>query len=298
MSSFQNKILKLILRFLVPKWRSDLPIAQQRQNLEKIAQMSKLIPGVQTKPVDIAGVPGEWIWTTGSNHPGAILYFHGGGYVTGSVNTHRDLIARISRAASMRAVGIDYRLAPENPFPAAVEDAVTAYRWLLEQKCQPENIIIAGDSAGGGLALALMLKLRAMELPLPAGGILLSPWVDLAGTGESMQTKFEADITLKHFDPAGKARFYAGTEDLKQPLISPLYADLAGLPPLLIQVGTEEILLDDSRRLASRASEAAVEVELEIWDDMPHVFHAQAIILPEARQAIQKIGEFIQDLVT
>jgi epsilon-lactone hydrolase len=298
MSSLQNKFNKLILRFLVPLWRSDLPIAQQRKNLDKIAQMSKLIPGVQTETVDISGLRAEWISTRAVDTSGAILYFHGGGYVTGSVNTHRDLIARISQAARLRALGLDYRLAPENPFPAAVEDAVTAYRWLLAMGNQPQKIIIAGDSAGGGLTMATILKLREMGLPLPAGGVLLSPWVDLAGTGKSMQTKFEADITLKLFDPPEKARLYAGEYDLKHPLISPLFADLAGLPPLLIQVGTEEILLDDARRLAHLAQQAGVEVDLEVWDDMLHVFQAQAIFLPEARQAIQKIGQFIYKCVS
>jgi acetyl esterase/lipase len=197
----------------------------------------------------------------------------------------------------MRGLVIDYRLAPENPFPAALEDATAAYRWLLKSGFKPEQIVIAGDSAGGGLSLSTMVSLRDAGDPLPRGAVLLSPWTDLAGTGESIKTHAEIDPWLNADNLIPFAALYFGKEDGRHPLVSPLYADLHGLPPMLIQVGSDEILLDDSTRLASRAQAAGVEVKMEVWDGLWHVWHIFASQLPEGQKAIEDLGRFARQQV-
>ena len=193
-----------------------------------------------------------------------------------------------------RALVIDYRLAPEHPFPAALEDTIAAYRWLLEQGISHSRIVLVGFSAGGGLALSTLVSLRDAHVPLPAGAVLISPWTDLAGTGESVVTRAEADPWLTDEMNQYHAALYANGKDLRHPLISPLYADMQGLPPLLIHVGSDEIMLDDSRRVAERAKAAGVEVTLEVWEGLWHVFHAFAYRLAEGKEAIEKIGQFIR----
>jgi acetyl esterase/lipase len=225
-----------------------------------------------------------------------ILYLHGGAYTRGSIVSHRALVARLSAASGARALVIAYRLAPENPFPAAVEDATAAYRWLLEQHIQPDQLVVSGDSAGGGLSLALLLALRDAGHPLPAGAALLSPWTDLAGTGESIRTLAGADPWLNAERLMLTAGLYLAGADACNPLASPLYGDLHGLPPLLIQVGTDEILLDDATRLAERARAAGVPVTLEVWERMWHVFQSFAAEIPEGRQAVEKIGAFVRQV--
>ena len=218
-----------------------------------------------------------------------------GGYIGGSIETHKDLVARISRAAKVRVLIIDYRLAPEHPFPAALEDAVAAYQWLISnEKIDPKNLIIGGDSAGGGLTVSTLVKLREEELSLPAAAICLSPWTDLAVTGESIKTKAEVDPFITPEINEFCAKNYLKDTDPKNYLASPLYADLKELPPMYIQVGTSEVLLDDSVRLAENAKEAGVDVELDIWEDMIHVFAIFAALAPESQQAIEKISDFIQ----
>jgi acetyl esterase/lipase len=189
---------------------------------------------------------------------------------------------------------VDYRLAPEHPFPAALEDATRSYRWLLRRGSSPERIAVAGDSAGGGLTVAAMLEWKASGQPVPAAGVCLSPWFDLAMTGESIRTKASVDPTLRPSDMSFVAWCYLRSADPKTPTASPLYGDLTGLPPILIQVGTNEILLDDSRRFADRAGQMGVSVQLEIWDEMFHVWHAYFQFVPEARKAIAAIGEFLR----
>ena len=295
--SIQSKLTKPLIRFAMSH-RGDESILEQRARLEKLGCWAWLPKDVVVEPALVGNVSAEWITTSNPNPDQVILYLHGGGYTIGSVNTHRDLIMRLSRASQMRVLALDYRLAPENPFPAALEDATSAYLWLLASGCTPGSIIIAGDSAGGGLTLATLVNLRNLGEPLPAGAVCLSPWTDLAGTGESIKTKVKQDVILQTIKTGKMAIAYAGAYDLKYPLISPLYADLQELPPLLIQVGTDEILLDDSTRLAEKVRAAGVDVTLEIWEGMDHVFQAQAIILPEARRAIQGIGKFMQERVT
>ena len=203
------------------------------------------------------------------------------------------MVSRIARASNARALSIDYRLAPEHPFPAAVEDATAAYKWLLAQGYKPARIVVAGDSAGGGLTLALLLAIRDAELPMPAAAVPISPWTDLEGTGESVRTRAARDVMVTQENLADSAKQYYGKHDPKDPLVSPVHANFRGLPPMLIHVGDAEILLDDATRVAKSAKLAGVDVELEVWDDMPHVWHVFAKILPEGQQAIDKIGKFV-----
>ena len=266
-------------------------IEQRRAGMERISE--HVASDVTCEKVSVGGVAAEWIAAPGAVAGRVILYLHGGGYVLGSINTHRAMIARIARTSNARAIAIDYRLAPEHPFPAAVEDATAAYRWLLAQGCKPGRIVIAGDSAGGGLTLALLLAIRDAGLPMPAGTVPISPWTDLEGTGESVRTRAAKDVMVSQDDLASSAMQYYGAHDPRDPLVSPLHADFRGLPPMLIQVGDAEILLDDATRVAARAKAADVQVELEVWDEMPHVWHVFAKLLPEGQQAIDKIGKFV-----
>jgi monoterpene epsilon-lactone hydrolase len=222
-----------------------------------------------------------------------VLYLHGGAYVIGSATSHEHLIAAICRASKARGLAIDYRLAPESPFPAGLEDAVRAVKHLYDEGVAPEELVLAGDSAGAGLCLATMLALRDEGSPLPAAAVLLSPWTDLSFSGRTHTSQARQDpyLCLDHLQPAADA--YRASEPVSHPQVSPLFADLKGLPPLLIQVGTREILLDDARRLAERAEAAGVEVTLDVREDMVHVWQYFTPLLPEARQAIAEIGAFI-----
>lgn len=271
----------------------DASFEEMRQGFEQMVAAFPLPPGIASQDVEAAGVPCEWVTAPASDAARTLLYLHGGGYVAGSRSTHRGLVGRLADACAARALSVEYRLAPEHPHPAAVEDATAAYRWLLGRGADPRRIVVAGDSAGGGLSVATLVALRDAGDPLPAAGVCLSPWVDLEGLGESMTTKAKDDPMVQWDGLARMARAYLRDADARTPLAAPLHADLAGLPPLLVQVGTAETLLDDSTRLAGRARAAGVEVELEVWDDMIHVWHAFAGLLPEADQAIARIGEFV-----
>jgi epsilon-lactone hydrolase len=248
---------------------------------------------IRCEPVKAGGVGAEWISAPGAASDRAVLYLHGGGYVVGSIKTHRDLMGRLSRAAKARVLGLDYRLAPEHPFPAAVDDSVAAYKWMLQQELKPSRIAVGGDSAGGGLVIATLVAIRDAKLPMPAAGVCLSPWVDLEGLGESMKTREQADPVVRRDMLKQMAAAYLGGENVRTPLAAPLYADLKGLPPLLIQVGDAETLLDDSNRLAQRARAAGGEVKLEVWPEMIHVFQLFAGFLPEGQQAVDGLGQFI-----
>jgi len=256
--------------------------------------MTKLPKDVKSEPVDVMGVPAEWITTPDSIKEKVVLYLHGGGWIAGSINTHRDLVSRISRVSKTRILIIDYRLAPEHPYPAGLEDSITAYKWLINtEKIVPNNVVVAGDSAGGGLTIACLIALRDEGVPLPAAAVCLSPGVDATMSGESLKTKAEVDPFLTPESVEFMTKQLLGDVDPEE--VTLLNKDLQGLPPLLIQVGTSEILLDDSIRLAERAKAAGVNVKLEVWDDMIHVFQAFAAFAPESREAIGKIGEFIQN---
>ena len=254
-------------------------------------------PDIKSEPVVANGVRAEWISAPGAAADRAMLYLHGGGYIMGSLNTHRDLMGRISRAAQARVLGLDYRLAPEHPFPAAVDDTVAGYRFLLDQGPPPARLAIAGDSAGGALSLAALVAGRDAGLPMPAAVVCLSPFLDLEGTGESIKTRADVDpiATPEVIDVWAKA--YLGGADPRTPLANPLYADLHGLPPLLIQVGDHEVLLDDATRVAQRAQAAGVQVKLEVWPEMIHRFQSYAGVLPEGQQAVEDIGTFIREQI-
>jgi epsilon-lactone hydrolase len=252
-------------------------------------------PDVKCERLSAGGVDAEWIAAPNAAADRAVLYLHGGGYVMGSVNTHRDLIGRLSRAAQARVLALNYRLAPEHPFPAAVDDAVAGYRFLLQSGLQPARMAIAGDSAGGGLTLATLVAVRDAGLQLPAAGVCFSPWVDLEGTGESMKTRAHVDPIASADGTRMLAQAYLAGKSPRTPLAAPLYADLKGLPPLLIQVGDHETLLDDSNRVAQRAEAAKVKVKLEIWPEMIHVWQLFASFLPEGQEAIEGAGKFIRE---
>lgn len=282
------------------KSRPSTPSAtpqETRAEFENATQLFKPAPDVTRTAVDADGVPAEWISARNATDAATVFYLHGGGYAIGSVSTHAELVSRISRASGARALSVDYRLAPEDPFPAGLDDAVTAYRWLLKQGVDPKTVVIAGDSAGGGLSLATLLALRDAGDPLPAAAVLLSPWTDLTGGGESRTTRREADPMIDPDLEAQGAKQYAGSNELTNPLISPLLGDLAGLPPMLIHVGDAEVLLSDSTRLAERAKAAGVDAEIEVWDEMIHVFQFFGAMLPEAGEATEKIGQYIKQHV-
>ncbi len=244
--------------------------------------------------VDANGVTAEWVSWPGCERDKVLLYFHGGGYVFGGPDSHRNIAWRLSREVGVRVLVVDYRLAPENVFPAAVEDATASYRWLLDQGIEAERIAVAGDSAGGGLAVSLMVNLKNLGLPLPKVAALLSPWVDLAMTGESAERNAEADAMIS---PAAITKFataYLGESDPKAPLASPIYADLAGLPPTYVVVGSTEVLLSDSETLVEKIKSAGGQADIKIWPKMPHVFPILAGTIPEAGKAIEDIGEFVR----
>lgn len=270
-------------------------VAQSREGLEQLAVLAKLPDDVSIEKIRINNIAANWISTPESNLSNIILYLHGGGYVAGSLTSHQDLALRISRASKSRILLIDYRLAPEHPFPAAIDDAILCYKWLLEQeKIPPNRIVIAGDSAGGGLALSTLIKLRDESIPLPTAAVCLSPWTDLAMTGNSIKENAKIDPWLKPSELYFLAELYIGNNDPKNPLISPLYGKLEGLPPILIHAGNAEILKSDSIRFAEKAKEAGIDITLKIWDDMIHVFQAFASWAPEGQEAINKIGEYIK----
>ena len=265
--------------------------------IDEMVSQFPLDENIKLERVGAGGVPAEWVAAPDAADDQVLLYLHGGGYMGGSMRSHRVMLSRLSRASGMRVLGLEYRLAPENPFPAAVEDSIAAYRWLLSQGVESKNIAIAGDSAGGGLTPATLIALRYVGEPMPAAGVCISPWVDLEGIGGSMTTKAEVDPIVQRELLDVLANLYLGNRDRRTPLAAPLYADLQGLPPLLIQVGSSETLLDDSNRLTERAKAAEVDATLEVWEDMIHTWHLFAPILPEGQQAIERIGEFLRQRV-
>jgi acetyl esterase/lipase len=269
-------------------------VLAMRANMEKAVAAVPVPAGVAFTRVRANGVPAEWTVAEGARDDVAIVYLHGGGYVMGSLDTHRGLCGRLSRASRARVLSVDYRLGPEHPHPAAVEDAVAAVRFVRESGIAPERTAVAGDSAGGGLTLATLVALRDAGDATPAAGLCISPWTDLALTGDTIVTKAAEDPMVRGADLALMADAYLAGRNPMTPLASPLYADLAGLPPLLLQVGSAEVLLDDAARVAERARAAGVEAELRVWQDMFHVWHAFAEILPEGQQAMDEMAAFFE----
>ncbi len=264
-----------------------------RQVMDDFIGVLPLPDGVTVEPVDCDGVSAEWVDAPISISARVVLYIHGGCFISGSPGVVRECCARLAIAAESRVLSIDYRLAPEHPFPAALDDATTCYRWLLDSGYQPDNIVIVGESAGGGLTFSTLLKCRELSLPMPAGGVPISPWVDMeVQFGDSLSRNEGIDMAPVEPLRIGAAA-YAVDEDRCHPLLSPLYADLSGLPPLLIQVGTSEVLLDEGVEIAKRAHAAGCDVTLEEWEDMIHVWHWYAVAYPEAQQAIDAMGRWI-----
>jgi acetyl esterase/lipase len=295
MSSSPEAVERVIARIrgVYARWNRQTSIEQMRKDWDGFLWSDAF--AAQTEDVAVDGLTARWIDAESTPSDRALIYFHGGGYKMGSVVSHHDLMARLSAAAGCRVLGINYRLLPEHAFPAPVEDACSAYRWVLDRGGVPGRVALAGDSAGGGLVAAAMLALRAQGAPLPAAGVMLSALTDFETRGASYETRAAADPIHNGALIQSLARQYLGREgDPRQPLASPLNGDLHGLPPLLLQVGDRETGLDDSVMFAERAERAGVKVRLEVWEGMIHVFQQFAAELSEARQAIVRIGSFLE----
>ena len=297
--SWQNFVLTLTLRYRIKRRaRGEPDVAQARALAAKTAQKPRIPAGWRIRPVT-SPLAGEWIEraSAADEVKRTILYLHGGGYYFCSPETHRSITLALGTGTNARVFVPDYRLAPEHRFPAAIEDAVAAYRGLLAAGMPADRIVIAGDSAGGGLALATLLSLRHAGLPLPAAAVLFSPWTDLAATGTSIHANNKRDPLFWGDSVAKAARLYLGDAAPTDPLASPLYADLDGLPPLFIQASDSEVLLDDSTRLAEKARQAGVPVSFRPWHKLPHVWQFFTTFLPEARQAPAETADFIKRAV-
>ena len=264
-------------------------MAERRAAMDAIGEAASLPPGCLHEPTTVGGVRCERIIPQGTLAGRTLLYLHGGGYVAGSARSHRPMVARLAQAAHMTAIVADYRLGPEHRFPAAVDDALAVYRALLDGGTEPQQLIVAGDSAGGGLALALALALKAQDLPQPAGIYVMSPWADLTQSHATYRTKADSDPSITKAGLDNSAQDYLGGLDGHDPLASPVFGDFAGVAPILIQTGSEEALLGDSLMIADVAGQARVDVRLEIWPEMIHVFQAWGGALQAGRRAL-KIG--------
>ncbi len=301
MASWQADVVSLFIRIIL-KRRPAGDEAEVVKHIRSMLEMSQFFRSFITAPIDArmvtsvknGSVKGEWLQLT-SDPQQIVYYLHGGGYVACSPETHRAFTTELSRAANARIFALDYRLAPEHRFPAAVEDAVAGYRWLLDQGFDPLEIVIGGDSAGGGLTMATMVALRDEGLPLPRAAFLISPWTDMSCAGQSLDTNNECDPMFYGAGVRWMAPVYVGHASPCDPLASPIYADLSMLPPLLIHVSDTEVLLDDSTRLAERAKQYGVDVDLRVWNDLPHAWPIMVSFkMPESFRALGEIVEFIQ----
>ena len=295
-ASFQAELVRLGARFFIKHAApAGAGIEARRRRMHAYERWVPRPPaGVETVATTLGGVPASLVTAPQSAPHRHILFPHGGAYIAGSALIYRHITWRFAIAAEARLAAIDYRLAPEHPFPAALDDVTAAWHALIEKGADPQHCAVMGDSAGGGLALALALRLRDRAEPLPAAIVALSPWTDLAISGRSCRDNAVYDPVLKGEDLEMLAAQYLGGADPRNPYVSPLYGDPRGLPPTLLQVGSDEILRDDSERMAQRMREARCDVTLEVWPRMPHVWHGFAPVLPEARRAIVRIGEFVR----
>ena len=290
-----------IFRFLVKQTagrkfrRAGKSIPDLRRLVEEMSAQQKVPAGTEFEPVEVDGLSAEWVMAPGKGGEKTVLYLHGGGFVSGSPATHRELAALVSEVTDARVLVIDYHLAPEHPFPAAMEDSLSAYRWLLEKGYSDRRLAIGGDSAGGGLTLQTLLVLRDGGVPLPAAAFFMSPVTDMVRLdGESYSSRAAVDPLIDVEMNSFIVSQYVGDNDPATPLLSPANMDLTGLPPLCIHAGDYEVLLSDSVRLADRARAAGVDVELKVWPGMWHVFQAGARFLPEARRSLDEIGRFVR----
>jgi acetyl esterase/lipase len=271
---------------------ADVAVEVRRAGMDALALPAA--DDVTATPVDVDGMAAEWVVAAGADAGTVVLYLHGGGYVMGSLATHRKLAGDVSRAAGARVLLLDYRLAPEAPYPAAVDDAVAAYRWLLAAGIPPTAIAVAGDSAGGGLTVATLVALRDRGLPMPGAGVAISPWTDLTLEAASIDGLAEHDPVVRGGDLKRYRDWYLDGTDPRHPGASPAHADLTGLPPLLVHVGEAEVLLDDAVLLAESGRRDGVDVTLEAWPDMVHVWHVFAGRVPESTAAVDRIGAFLR----
>lgn len=273
-----------------------LDAATQRAEMEALSLPSSALKRVRREPVDAGGIPAEWFIPRDGPSDTVVLYLHGGAYIYGSTRTHGDLIARIALGSGARALGLNYRLAPEHPFPAPVEDTVAAYRWLLSTGVKPERVVFCGDSAGGGLALAALVSLRDQGVPLPAGAVVIAPWVDVGCNGPSVETNARYDWGDKRMLLRWAEWYLAGASPT-EPLASPLCADLRGLPPLFVHVGSAELQYDDGVRITEKARADGVRAHLEVWPEMIHNFQTFGEGFPEAVRGTAKLCEHIRGLL-
>jgi monoterpene epsilon-lactone hydrolase len=292
MASPESVLVRQYLMAAKASQTAGTDIETARQGLEALSALTPVAPDINVEKTSIEGIPAEWVTAPNAVEDRVFLYLHGGAYIMGSCNTHRYIASKLARSTAARVLVPEYRLAPENPFPAAIEDAVKVYRWLISSGFAPDKIIIGGDSAGGGLTLATLISLKDEEEALPALAVLLSPWTDMEGTGESMETRADVDPWLSPDASRTTPALYIRDMDPRHPLVSPIYADLSGLPTMLVHVGNDEILLSDSARLVDRARASGVEITFKIWDEMWHVF--QTFAIPEGQQAIDEIGDFVR----
>jgi acetyl esterase/lipase len=292
--SIRASLLSLFMRLTIKKQMATLddPVAfRERSRVLR----AKIPESVKFRPVDAGGVPSEWVeWQGAPEEDSVILYFHGGGYVFGDPDSHRDIAWRLGKESGSKVLVVDYRLAPEHRFPAAVDDAASSYRWLLQQGFAPDRIAVAGDSAGGGLAVALMVTLKNLGIDLPKVAVLMSPWVDLAMTGTSMVDNAKSDAMLSPEAISIFASYYLGDTNPKAPLASPVFADLSGLPPTLVLVGSKEVLLSDSETLVEKIHTAGGDARLSVWPKMPHVFPILASVIPEGKKAVLDMADFLR----
>lgn len=270
------------------------PVEQERAMMDGISQLFPLTADFVVEPGKVGGIEGDWVRKRGVRSDAALLYLHGGGYRIGSPLSHRHVVGALSAAANIPVFAANYRLAPEEPFPAAVDDATAAYRGLINLGYAPNRLAIAGDSAGGGLTIATLVSAKQKSVPMPAAAAVISPWVDLTNAAPSYRLRAERDPMISRDRIDVFANHYLAGQDAKSPLASPLYADLKNLPPLLIQVGSEEVLHDDATQLYDRAIGAGVEATLESWGEMIHVWHFFHPMLSRGREAIDRIGQFLR----
>lgn len=295
MASLRARTLRWITsRYIQRVDTKSVEPTELREKLNRVSRFLRKVRGVSVEETTINGLHAEWLRPRSAREGKVLLYLHGGAYVIGNCRTHRNLASHIAKAARMTALLPEYRLAPEHRFPAGVDDAVGVYRSLLADGVKPGDITIAGDSAGGGLTVATLLSLRHAGIPMPANAVLLSPFLDVTASGESMQTRADQDPWFHREDIVVASGHYCNDEsEHRHPLVSPVFANVAGLPPTYIQVGNDEILLSDSTRFAEMLQEAGVDVEIEIFPEMWHVFQLFVGKMPEARAAIKKIGKYL-----
>ncbi len=282
------------IRAMLASGTRPADLAGRRQRLDGLTARFEMPADVIVEPVDANGVQAEWTRTPAADPARVILFLHGGGYVAGSIQSHRHMLAQAGREAGTRTLALAYRLAPEHPFPAALDDALTGYRFLLAQGFRPENIVLAGESAGGGLAIATLVSLRDAGTALPACAWCSSPWADLEMSGGTMETKSDVDPLIQAPYLRELAAAYLNGQDPRMPLASPIHADLRGLPPLLIQAGSDETLLDDAIRLAGVAAAADVRTTLQVWPHMIHAWHLFYTELADGRRSLAEMGTFVR----